>query len=102
MKGLREPVHWQSSLVSRRGPRIPGYSRISAKAGARWQTELWLGKTVQNDVNIIATAQGLFLTRSVRRLPDRRDLNPAGEIVTLLGNTGVPVLVAGCGFLGCC
>ena len=64
------------------GEVVLGYFRTSAKAGARWCKAVWLGKTTQSDTHIIATAQGLFLTRSVRRLveQDRWNLDRCGEV----------------------
>ena len=64
------------------GEVVLGYLRTSAKAGARWCKGVWLGKTTQNDTHIIATDQGLFLTRSVRRLveQDRWSLERCGEV----------------------
>ena len=64
------------------GEVVLGYLRTSAKAGARWCKGVWLGKTTQNDTHIVATTQGLFLTRSVRRLveKDRFNLDRCGEV----------------------
>ena len=50
--------------------------------GPKWQKGTWLGKTTQNDVNILATDKGIFLTRSVRRIPGQWDLTLCGEVIT--------------------
>ena len=47
------------------GEAVLGYLRTTAKAGPKWQKGIWLGKTTQNDVNILATDKGIFLTRCV-------------------------------------
>ena len=63
------------------GEAVLGYLRTTAKAGPKWQKGVWLGKTTQNDVNILATDKGIFLTRSVRRIPGQWDLTLCGEVI---------------------
>ena len=51
------------------------------KGAPQWTTGVWLGKTLSNDVHIIAIpgAQQLFVTRSVKRLPASKAWN--GEMI---------------------
>ena len=53
------------------GETVLGYLKQTHKGAPQWTKGVWLGKTLSNDVHIIAMpgAQQLFVTRSVRRLP---------------------------------
>ena len=46
-----------------------GYLKPSAKGLASWHRGVWLGKTLNSDGHIISCNGGLFITRSVRRIP---------------------------------
>ena len=46
-----------------------GYLKTSRKAAPRWMKGIWLGKTLTNVTHILACESGIFVTRSVRRLP---------------------------------
>ena len=46
-----------------------GYLKPSAKGLASWHRGVWLGKTLTSDGHIISCNGGLFITRSVRRIP---------------------------------
>ena len=41
---------------------------------------IWLGKALANDTHILAHSNGVFVTRSVRRLPTPFVLEPLGEM----------------------
>ena len=49
------------------GETVLGYLRQSHKGASQWTKGVWLGKTLSNDVHIIAIpgAQQLFVTRCV-------------------------------------
>ena len=47
-----------------------GFLKASAKGLALWQRGVWLGKTQSNDAHIISCNGGLFITRSVHRIPN--------------------------------
>ena len=51
------------------GETCMGFLKPSAKGLASWQRGVWLGKTQNNDAHIISCNGGLFITRSVRRIP---------------------------------
>ena len=51
------------------GETVLGYIKTDRKAAPRWAKGIWLGKTLTNDTHIIAHGSGVFVTRSVRRLP---------------------------------
>ena len=61
------------------GEDVLGYLRVD-KGGARWQHGLWLGKIASGDMHIIGTADGIFLTRSVRRNATPFNLNRFGDL----------------------
>jgi hypothetical protein len=58
-----------SGKLAMYGEEILGYLRTGLKAGPRWQHGIWLGKTMSGDQNIVGTAAGVFITRSIRRTP---------------------------------
>ena len=64
------------------GEVVLGYIKTSRKAAPRWTQGIWVGKTLPNDGHIIIHAEGIFVTRSVRRLPTPFVLEPLGEITT--------------------
>ena len=51
------------------GEVVLGYIKTSRKAAPRWTKGIWVGKALPNDGRIITHAEGVFVTRSVRRLP---------------------------------
>ena len=59
-----------SDRIAMFGECILGYLRQAHKGAPQWTKGIWFGKTLSNDVNIIAVpgSQQLFVTRSVRRL----------------------------------
>ena len=62
------------------GEAVLGYIKTSAKAGPRWVRGIWISKTILNDSHIVATSAGLFVTRSIRRLPNAWSLTEPGAI----------------------
>ena len=61
--------------ICKYGEQVYGYLQSDAKASARWVKGVWLGKSSRNDVHIIGTSQGVYVTRSVRRLSPRDHWN---------------------------
>eukprot|EP00435_Cladocopium_sp_Y103_P024926 s1404_g6.t1 len=64
------------------GETCMGYLRPSEKGLASWQRGVWLGKTQSNDAHITSCNGGLFITRSVCRIP-------VPWILTELGNVEI-------------
>eukprot|EP00435_Cladocopium_sp_Y103_P066347 s36_g28.t1 len=62
------------------GEDILGYLRTDLKAAPRWQHGVWMGKTMSGDLHIIATATGVFVTRSIRRNAVPFKLSRLGDI----------------------
>ena len=52
------------------GETVLGCLKTRLKGLPQWKKGIWLGKTLSNDCHIIGTASGIFITRSIRRLPD--------------------------------
>ena len=63
------------------GETVLGFLKQTHEGAAQWTKGVWLGKTLSNDVHIIAIpgAQQLFVTRSVRRLSASKAWN--GEMI---------------------
>ena len=62
------------------GESVLGYIKTDRKAAPRWSRGIWLGKTLVNDTHIIAHSTGVFVTRSVRRLPTPFVLEELGDL----------------------
>ena len=62
------------------GENIMGYIKASAKGLPSWRKGVWLGKTLMNDSHLVACQGGLFVTRSVRRLPTPWSLDDIGMV----------------------
>ena len=62
------------------GEAVLGYIKSNRKAAPRWAKGIWLGKTLTNDTHIIAHGSGVFVTRSVRRLPTPFVLEELGSM----------------------
>ena len=56
-----------------------GYIKASAKGLPSWRKGVWLGKTLMNDSHLVACQEGLFVTRSVRRLSTPWSLDDIGQ-----------------------
>ena len=64
------------------GESVLGYLKTDRKAAARWQRGIWLGKSLVNDVHIVAQGANIFVTRSIRRRPRPFELEDLGEVVS--------------------
>ncbi|CAE7303180.1 unnamed protein product [Symbiodinium sp. CCMP2592] len=73
------------------GERVMGFLQ-TAKASAQWIKGVWLGKTCRNDVHIIGTAAGIFVTRSVRRFANPWDLDLAVSVEKCVWEHGLASL----------
>ena len=62
------------------GEDVLGYLRTDLKAAPRWQHGIWLGKTMSGDLHIIGQADGVFVTRSIRRNPTPFNLERFAEL----------------------
>ena len=62
------------------GETCMGFLKPSAKGLASWHRGVWLGKTQNNDAHVISCNGGLFITRSVRRLPVPWVLSELGNV----------------------
>ena len=60
--------------LARYGERVLGFLKTDMKGKPQWRPGIWLGKTTQNDTRIIAVADGVFVTRSIRRLTSAFDV----------------------------
>ena len=74
------------------GEAVMAYLKQSAKASAKWQKAIWLGKTTANDVNILGVPGGIFVSRSVRRFSDCWDGKLTAEIDTYVWQHGLASL----------
>ena len=54
--------------LARYGERVFGFLKTDLKGKPQWRPGIWVGKTTQNDTRITAVADGVFVTRSIRRL----------------------------------
>jgi hypothetical protein len=67
-------VPWQATREKQDGfSEKFGYLKTSLKRLPQWTKGMWLGKTMSNDFHIIGTPSGIFITRSIRKLPDYVD-----------------------------
>ena len=62
------------------GESVMGFLKPSGKGLPSWQRGVWLGKTTLNDAHIVFSGGGIFITKSVRRLPSPWDLNAVGQV----------------------
>ena len=70
------------------GEAVMGFLRTSQKGLPQWTRGVWLSKAISNDSHIIGTPNGVFLTRSIRRLPTSFDLELLGELTASPWNYG--------------
>lgn len=68
--------------LARYGERVLGFMKTELKGKPQWRPGIWLGKTIQNDTHILAIADGVFVTRSIRRLPTGFDVQYYGDLTT--------------------
>ena len=64
------------------GESVLGYIKPDRKGAPRWCKGIWLGKALTNDTHIIGYKEGIFVTRSVRRLPTAFNLEDLGDVTT--------------------
>ena len=62
------------------GECVMGFFKPTAKGLPKWYRGVWLGRTFSNDGNIVACRGGLFITRSVRRIPNPWSLDELGQV----------------------
>ena len=62
------------------GEVVLGYVRSSKKGVANWRNGIWLTKSTNSDVHVIAFGEHVLCTRSIRRLPKQWDLTRAGDV----------------------
>lgn len=62
------------------GECVMGYLKPTAKGLPAWYRGVWLGKTFLNDANVVYCNNGLFITRSVRRIPNPWSLDALGKV----------------------
>ena len=76
----RSSGRFYSGKLAMYGETVLGYLKTSLKGLPQWRKGIWLSKTVSNDCHIIGTASGIFITRSIRRLPDSFHLEALGDL----------------------
>ena len=62
------------------GETVLGYLKTDLKGLPKWSKGVWLTKTMMNDCHVIGTATGIFVTRSIRRLPSSFQLEQLGDL----------------------
>ena len=68
--------------LARYGERVFGFLKTDLKGKPQWRPGIWLGKTTQNDTRIIAVADGVFVTWSIRRLTSAFDVKHFTDLTT--------------------
>ena len=76
----RSSGRFYSGKLAMYGETALGYLKTSLKGLPQWRKGIWLSKTMSNDCHIIETAPGIFVTRSIRRLPDSFHLETLGDL----------------------
>ena len=76
----RTTGRFYAGKVAMYGETVLGYLKTSLKGLPQWTRGIWLSKTISNDCHIIGTPTGIFITRSIRRLPDSFQLELLGEL----------------------
>ena len=75
----RSHDRFYSGKLAMFGEDILGYLATD-KGGPRWRHGIWLGKGASGDMHVIGTAEGVFLTRSIRRNAIPFNLNRFAEL----------------------
>ena len=70
---------YYSGKLAMFGEDILGYLAMD-KGGPRWRHGIWLGKIPSGDMHVVGTAEGVFLTRSIRRNPIPFNLNRFADL----------------------
>ena len=76
------PGRMCTGKLARYGKRVLGFLKTDMKGKPQWRPGIWLGKTTQNDTRIIAVADGVFVTRSIRRLTSAFDVKYFTDLTT--------------------
>ena len=66
----------------RYGERVLGFLKTDLKGKPQCRPGIWLGKTTHNDTRIIAVADGVFVTRPIRRLTSTFDVKYFTDLTT--------------------
>ena len=66
--------------VAQFGERVFGFIRQERKGDPKWLPALWLGKTLSNDVHLLACDGVIFVSRSIRRVRDNFQLEMLGNL----------------------
>ena len=74
------------------GEVVLGFVKTTKKGAPSWRKGIWLTKSTNNDVHVVAFGEHVFCTRSIRRLPRQWDLKLAGEVTAEPWNFGLASL----------
>ena len=74
------------------GEVVLGFVKTSKKGAPSWRKGVWLTKSINNDVHVVAFGEHVFCTRSIRRLPQQWDLKLAGDVTAEPWNFGLASL----------
>ena len=62
--------------------------KTDLKGFPKWPRGVWLTKTMMNDCHVVGTATGIFVTRSIGRLPISFQLEQLGDLTASLWEYG--------------
>ena len=71
------------------GERVSGFIQTEPKASPNWRQAVWLGKTVRNDVHVLAVKDCIFVSRSIRRFAEPFEQTLVAEIETFAWQHGL-------------
>ena len=80
-----------SGKVALFGETVLGFLKTELRGLPKWTKGIWR-KSMMNDCHVIGTPAGIFVTRSIRRLPDSCHLEAFGEITAAHGTTAMQIL----------
>ena len=66
--------------IAQFGERVFGFIRQERKGDPTWFPAIWLGKTLSNDVHLLAHEGVIFVSRSIRRVGDSFQLEMLGNL----------------------
>ena len=69
-----------SGRLAQFGERVFGFIRQERKGDPKWLPAVWLGKTLSNDVHLLAHEGVIFVSRSIRRVRDNFSLEMLGNV----------------------
>ena len=81
-----------SGKIAQFGERVMGFIKQERKSDPKWLPAIWLGRAVNNDAHILAHEGIVFVSRSIRRVPDAFDLKMLGAIETMPCDHGLTAL----------